>query len=288
MDIAESIQDVRAWVRRVRGEGRTIGFVPTMGNLHEGHLRLIDAALAACDTAVVSIFVNPTQFGPGEDFANYPRTLPDDLAACRQRGAGLVFVPSVREMYPEQPPLTEVRVRVLEEPLCGRYRCGHFTGVCTVVAKLLNIVAPDQAFFGAKDFQQTVVIRRMVTDLNLPVEIVVCPTVRESDGLAMSSRNQYLSADERAQAVQLHAALRAAAEWIRREHPRSEAIRRMILEHLAAHAPLGAPQYVEVVNPDALAPVERTDEPVLLALAVHFGKARLIDNILVESPSAKA
>jgi pantoate--beta-alanine ligase len=281
LQIAKTIVEARQAVSAARAGGLAVGLVPTMGNLHEGHLRLIDAAKRECQFVAVSVFVNPTQFGPSEDFANYPRTLEADLAACRARGADLAFCPDASRMYPPGA-RTEVRVRGLDEALCGASRPGHFTGVATVVAKLLNIFQPAAAFFGAKDFQQTVVIRRLAADLDMPVKIVVCPTVREADGLAMSSRNAYLSAEERRQAPALHEALQLARRLVEGRRPKAGEVAAAVREALAARAPSGQVDYVSVVDPDSLADVVIASPPVVVALAVKFGGARLIDNILIE------
>ena len=281
MIVVETIDQVRREVAQGRSQGKTIGLVPTMGKLHEGHYSLIDAAKAACDYVVVSIFVNPSQFGLGEDFDAYPRTPAQDEAGCRQRGVDLVFTPAVETMYDSER-LTTVNVDRLSQTLCGRSRPIHFAGVCTVVAKLFNIVQPDKAFFGAKDFQQAVIIKRMTEDLNFPVQIIVCPTVREEDGLAMSSRNAYLTADQRKQAVALIASLEAAAETIRKSHPPAKEVIALIETQLASMAPDGQIDYVQIVDPEGLADVESTDRPVLVALAVRIGAARLIDNILID------
>jgi pantoate--beta-alanine ligase len=281
MDVVKTIQEVRDRVLAARKSGKLVGFVPTMGNLHEGHMRLVDAARGQCGYVVVSIFVNPTQFGPREDFAAYPRTPEPDLESCRRRGVDLVFHPDVAEMYAPGH-RTEVRVGELSEVLCGASRPVHFAGVALVVTKLLNIVQPDVALFGAKDFQQTVVIRRLVTDLNMPVRIVVCPTVRETDGLAMSSRNAYLSPSERAQAPALHAALEQAARLIRGGGAKSGDVAAAVRTILSQRAPSGAVDYVKIVDPATLADVDSSTPPVLVALAVKFGRARLIDNVLVE------
>jgi len=253
-----------------------------MGALHEGHLSLVDAAKGGCDAVAVSIFVNPTQFAPAEDLAAYPRRPEADLAACEARGADLVFIPSVEAMYGDGA-LTHVTVAELSGGLCGRSRPTHFAGVCTVVAKLFNIVQPDKAYFGRKDFQQAVIIRRMARDLDFPIEIVTCPIVRESDGLALSSRNAYLTPPQRAQAPALSASLAAAERLIRAEAPPAEAVRAQVRRHLAAHAPDGRIDYVEVVDPEALTAVARARPPVLVALAVRFGSTRLIDNVLVDA-----
>lgn len=288
MQVARRIAEVREAVAAARSAGGSVGFVPTMGALHAGHLYLLDTAAAECDFRVVSIFVNPTQFGPGEDLAAYPRTPEADLAACREHGTDLLFTPSVEEMYPGGEPETVVSVPNLGARLCGANRPTHFAGVCTVVTKLLNIVQPDRAYFGRKDFQQAVIIRRMVEDLNVPVEIRTCPTVREPDGLAMSSRNAYLSPEQRRQAPVLHAVLEEAAERIRRDHPPAARVREAIRRKIEVEAPLGEIDYVEIVDPWTLRNVEQTHRPVLIALAVRFGRARLIDNTTVDAPGSRA
>ena len=282
MKVVGTIEDIRRLVAAARLSGKSVGFVPTMGALHRGHCSLIDAARAACEFVVVSIFVNPTQFAPGEDLAAYPRTGEADLAACEAHGADAVFMPTAEEMYPPGA-RTKVSVAGLGENLCGRSRTGHFDGVCTVVAKLFNIVQADKAFFGAKDFQQAAIIRRMAADLDFPLEVVVCPTVREADGLAMSSRNAYLTPAQRRQAPALHAALKHAGELIRRSHPLAGEVIEAVRRHLAAEAPDGRVDYIQIVDPLTLADVTSTGRPVLVALAVHLGKARLIDNELVDS-----
>ncbi|MCL2701208.1 MAG: pantoate--beta-alanine ligase [Phycisphaerae bacterium] len=282
MNIYTTITEVRQAVADARATGRgPIGFVPTMGALHAGHGRLVETAAARCGFVVVSVFVNPTQFGPGEDFAAYPRTLVEDAARCEAAGAAAIFAPSVAEIYP-QPGLAQVHIQALGETLCGASRPGHFTGVCTVVGKLFNIVGPDQAFFGAKDFQQAAIIRRMAADLNFPVEIVVCPTVREPDGLAMSSRNRYLTPPQRAAAPALFRSLQAAATAIRERRPAANDVRAAIQAQLADELPEGDVDYIELVDPHDLRNVQTTDRPVLIALAVRLGKARLIDNIVVD------
>ncbi len=281
MDVARTVEHIRRAVARARGERRAIGLVPTMGALHDGHFGLIEAARSQCGFVVVSIFVNPLQFSPSEDLAAYPRREEEDLSACEARGVDAVFLPPVEVMYP-RPCLTEVSVAKLAAGLCGRSRPGHFAGVATVVAKLLHITQPDHAYFGAKDYQQAVVIRRMVEDLNFAVRIVICPTVREVDGLAMSSRNKYLTPDQRRQAAALRQALQLAADLIRAEHPSAEAVIAAVRGRLAEQAPDGAVDYVQIVDPEELWDVERTDRAVLVALAVKFGRARLIDSVLVD------
>ncbi len=253
------------------------GFVPTMGALHAGHEALIQSARKESQTVAVSIFVNPIQFGPEEDYARYPRTLEQDLQICERHGVDLVFTPSVEEMYP-LPQLTFVEVTRLTEHLCAKFRPGHFQGVATVVLKLLNIVQPERAYFGAKDLQQLVVIRRMVRDLNLPIEIVAIPTVREADGLALSSRNKYLNAEERKAAPALYRALRAAAERIQSGERDVSKIREVALAVLNDE-PLIRVEYFEVVEPDELQPVSSVDGSVYIASAIRIGGTRLIDNV---------
>ncbi len=288
MITAQTIHQVRRAVEDARRSRQRIGFVPTMGALHEGHLSLIDAAAEECEFVVVSIFVNPTQFGPGEDLDAYPRTLAADEAACRDRGVDLVFAPPVEQMYPAGVPLTSIRVERMTESLCGASRAGHFDGVCTVVAKLLNIVGPDRAYFGLKDYQQYRVICRMVEDLNIPVRIVGCPTVREPDGLAMSSRNAYLSEAHRVQAAGLHQALLKGRQVIRAGQADPGAILAEVAGELAERVPDGQAEYVRIVDPETLADVSTVDGPVVIALAVGLGGARLIDNIRVDAAGASS
>lgn len=277
--------ELRAAVRRAREEGQTVGLVPTMGYLHEGHLSLIRAARAECDLVVVSLFVNPTQFGPGEDLDRYPRDEERDLRLAAEAGADLVFAPAVEEVYPDGPDASATRVEVtgpLTEALDGdpaRRGPGHFHGVTTVVAKLFNVVGPDVAYFGQKDAQQAVVIRRMVRDLDFPARIEVLPTVREPDGLAMSSRNAYLEPADRERATALSRAL-AAAERCARQGALGiglEAARRELRDAGIE------PEYLEARDAETLAPVkELSDRPVLVAVAARVGAARLIDNVLIE------
>lgn len=281
MIVARTIQEIRVAVAAAKSAGQAVGLVPTMGALHAGHYSLIDAASLQCPFVVVSIFVNPIQFAPSEDLAKYPRTPDADLAGCRAHGASAVFMPDVHEVYP-RPCRTVVESPNLGRTLCGASRPGHFAGVCTVVAKLFNIVQPDVAYFGAKDFQQAAIIRRMAEDLNFPLAIEVCPTVREADGLALSSRNAYLTPDERREAPALWKSLRLAAEMIVARHPAAGEVVEAILSHLGEHAPGGVVDYVEIVDPVELSPVEKTDGNVVIALAVRFGRARLIDNIHVD------
>jgi pantoate--beta-alanine ligase len=267
-----------------RSRGLEIVFVPTMGALHEGHRRLIERAGGRNRRVVVSIFVNPAQFGPGEDFAAYPRPLAADLAVCRAAGAHLVFTPTAREVYPEGF-ATTVHVAGLDRTLCGLLRPGHFDGVCTVVLKLLNMVRPDRLVLGRKDAQQAVIVGRMIRDLDLPVRLDVAPTVREADGLAMSSRNRYLTAEERRAAPVLFAALREAEARIR-GGGRSAAAAVAAASAVLAREPLVRPQYLEIVDAGTLEPVGELAGRVIVAVAAHLGRARLIDNVLVTVPGS--
>lgn len=280
MKVVKRIDEVRAAVRQARQEGKRIGFVPTMGYLHEGHLSLIDRAREMTDYVVMSIFVNPLQFGPNEDYDRYPRDLERDERMARQRGVDLLFAPDVAEMYPE-PIKTTVHVADLSAPLCGASRPGHFDGVATVVLKLFHIVQPTTPFFGLKDAQQVAVVSRMVRDLNVPVTIVPCPIVREADGLAMSSRNVYLSPEERRQATVLYESLQWAKEAVATGLRDWEALKRGVRERIA-QKPLAEIDYVDVLAyPDLVPPRGVPGEQVLIAVAVRFGRTRLIDNALV-------
>lgn len=274
MDVIKTI----AAFRTARAYAGTLGLVPTMGYLHAGHLSLVRQARAECDCVAASIFVNPTQFAPHEDFASYPRDLERDLSLLQAEGVHLVFVPGSAEIYPPDFN-TFVHVQGVTEMLEGAARPGFFQGVATVVCKLFNIVQPNRAYFGQKDAQQAVVIRKMVADLNMPVEVVVCPIVREADGLAMSSRNAYLSPAERAAAPVLHRALTAASQRYQAGERSAEALRQRMRQVLAAE-PLAHPDYVSVADPLTLHELERISEAgALLSLAVHIGPARLIDNL---------
>jgi pantoate--beta-alanine ligase len=279
MEILRTIQAVRGWVQRQREVGRPIHFVPTMGYFHEGHLSLMRRAKADGGAVMVSIFVNPLQFGPHEDYARYPRDFERDRQMAESVGVEAIFYPDVSEMYPPGFQ-TEVRVKQLSQPLCGRSRPGHFEGVATVVLKLFNIVTPDRAYFGQKDYQQLRVIQQLVRDLNLPVEIVPCPIVREPDGLAMSSRNVYLSPAERQAATVLYRSLMWAQEQVQAGERDALRLQREVYEMLARE-PLARIDYVELVDAETLEPVARIERPTLLALAVYFGNARLIDNTLL-------
>ncbi len=256
-----------------------LGLVPTMGFLHEGHLSLVRRARADCASVGVSIFVNPTQFGPQEDLDSYPRDLERDLALLRDEGVDLVWTPTPEIMYPPGFQ-TWVTVEELTRPLEGARRPGHFRGVTTVVAKLLNAFQPQQAYFGQKDAQQAIVIRRMVRDLNFPLQVVVCPIVREPDGLAMSSRNAYLNPEERRAATVLHRALTAAEQAFRAGTREAEALRR-IMSQVLAEEPLARPQYVSAADPETLEELQGPVERALLSMAVYVGETRLIDNVVV-------
>lgn len=279
MQIVRTIAEARAAVAAARAQGRTVGLVPTMGALHEGHLSLIHAARAACDVVVATIFVNPKQFGPTEDFAKYPRTFDADCDLLRAEKVDILFAPAVDEMYPPGA-TTFVEVAEISDRLDGVSRPGHFRGVATVVAKLFNIVAPDRAFFGQKDAAQVAILRRMVRDLNFPLEIVVCPIVREPDGLAMSSRNGYLSADDRHRALILSRTLRHIEQQIATGVTSAAALIATGLGVLAQQ-PSARLDYLRVVDPDTLADIPDIGKGALIAIAAWIGSTRLIDNILI-------
>lgn len=280
MKIVETIAEVREQVKQWRKEGLTVGLVPTMGYLHEGHKSLIDRAVAENDRVVVSVFVNPMQFGPSEDLESYPRDMDRDAALCEKAGASLIFHPDPSEMY-HKDFSSFVDMTTLTGGLCGKTRPIHFRGVCTVVSKLFNIVVPDKAYFGQKDAQQLAVIRHMVSDLNFGIEIVGCPIIREEDGLAKSSRNTYLSAQEREAALILSKSLAKGKEALKAGEADAAEIRQIILDEIATE-PLAKVDYVEVVDWNTLEPVETVKEPVLVAMAVYIGKTRLIDNFITD------
>jgi pantoate--beta-alanine ligase len=284
MIVVERIAELREQCEAVRRAGRTVGLVPTMGFFHEGHQSLMRAARANHDLVVTTIFVNPLQFGEGEDLDSYPRDLAADLAVAEAEGVDVLFTPSVPEMYPE-PTVTTVHVAGLTEGLCGAARPTHFDGVTTVVAKLFSIVGPSTAYFGRKDFQQFVVVRRMAADLDLPVEVVGCPVVREHDGVAMSSRNAYLSADERGRARGLFAGLRAAAAAVE-DGERDAARVRTTVAAVAERHGLEF-EYAEVRRAADLTPIAVLDGEVLVAVAAPVGRARLIDNVTIQIAGAE-
>jgi len=280
MEIVNKIDELFVTRNGIRSRGGRLGLVPTMGALHEGHLSLIRAAKAKSDVVASSIFVNPTQFGPNEDFSRYPRDLEKDLALLERDGVDLVFVPSVEEMYPQQS-VTWVAVEGLSDRLCGKSRPGHFRGVATVVAKLFNIVEPDIAFFGQKDAAQVAIIRRMVRDLNMPVQIEVCPIVREPDGLAMSSRNAYLSPEQRQDALVLFRSLLRVRELFA-DGERNPAILIKAAKNVLSGSSAVRLDYFEIVDPDELTPLALINQPALVAVAAFVGNTRLIDNIVLE------
>jgi pantoate--beta-alanine ligase len=281
MRIVDSVAELRKIRASFQG---VLGIVPTMGALHKGHSSLVAKARAECSHVGVSIFVNPTQFSAGEDFGNYPRNIQSDLELLEKLGVDLVWTPTVESMYPPGFQ-TWIAVEELSTPLEGKCRPGHFRGVATVVVKLLNAFSPDKAYFGQKDAQQVAVLKRMVRDLNFPVELVVCPTIRESDGLAMSSRNAYLNPEERKAATILYKSLTAAKEACEKGERNAEVLRE-IMHRTIRSEPLTSEQYISVADPDTLCELQRIERSALLSLAVRIGKARLIDNFLI-SPENK-
>lgn len=278
--IVKTIEEVRAQVKAWRAEGLTVGLVPTMGYLHEGHQSLIARSVAENDRTVVSDFVNPIQFGPTEDLATYPRDIERDAALCESTGANLIFHPEADEMYAPDF-CTYVDMDHLTKGLCGKTRPIHFRGVCTVVSKLFHIVQPDRAYFGQKDAQQLAVIRRMVRDLNMPLTIVGCPIIREEDGLAKSSRNTYLSAEERKAALCLSRGLIKGKAAVEAGETDAEKVKAIITAEIEAE-PLSRIDYVEIVDWNNLEPVSSTEGSILAAVAVYIGKTRLIDNFIIE------
>ncbi|AEH50437.1 pantoate--beta-alanine ligase [Pseudothermotoga thermarum] len=278
MKVIDRIEWMKEISESLRRE-KTIGFVPTMGYLHEGHLSLVRKSLEENDITVVSIFVNPTQFGPNEDYASYPRDLKRDLAMLEREGVDYVFVPTVEEMYPEGYS-TYVVEESLSRYLCGKSRPGHFRGVCTVVMKLFNIVKPHRAYFGQKDAQQFRIIRKMVKDLNMDVEVIECPIVRDQDGLAMSSRNVYLTPEERTQALSLYRSLKIAENLYKMGERNVHRIKEKMLEYLSSFDKVKI-DYVEIVDEQTLVPVDKIDKKVIVAVAAWVGKARLIDNTIL-------
>lgn len=278
MKIVSTVEEVRKQIKEWKMQGQSIGFVPTMGYLHEGHKSLIDCARKENDRVVVSIFVNPMQFGPAEDLADYPRDLEHDTKICESAGTDLIFHPEPEEMY-DGDFCSFVDMSVLTEGLCGKTRPVHFRGVCTVVTKLFNIVTPDRAYFGQKDGQQLAVIRRMVRDLNMDICIVGCPIVREEDGLAKSSRNTYLSPEERKAALVLSQAVRLGAELAKTEKDAKKVV--LAMKDKIQTEPLARIDYVEAVDALSMQPVKTLEGGCMLAMAVYIGKTRLIDNVLV-------
>ena len=283
MIIANTISQVRDQIRQWRREGLTVGLVPTMGYLHEGHGSLVEKAAEDCDRVVASVFVNPTQFAPGEDLASYPRDFERDCEILEKQGCSMVFHPSVDEMYPDGNGKTDTYIEILNDmpkQLCGRTRPNHFRGVCTVVGKLFNIVLPDKAYFGEKDAQQLAIIRRMVRDLSYGIEIVGCPIVREPDGLAKSSRNIHLKADERKAAAVLYRSLKIAEEMASDGEKSSKTVTDAVRAEIEKE-PLAEVEYVSAVDSLSMEPVETVGKGTLIAIAVRIGQTRLIDNCVL-------
>ena len=274
----KSINEMKKIIKSYKKNGKTIGFVPTMGYLHEGHISLIRCAKKENDIVIVSIFVNPLQFGKNEDLDKYPRDIKRDLTICNNEGVNIVFNPSYEEMYPEDYK-TYVVVEDITEGLCGAYRPGHFKGVTTVVTKLFNIVKPDRAYFGKKDYQQYIVIKQMVKDLNMDIEVIGCPIVREHDGLAMSSRNKYLSPEERKSAVSLSKALFHAKNLFEKGETNPLTIKKEIEKNILSYPKVKKIQYIEIIDSKTLKPVSKLKKGDIIALAVFVGDTRLIDNI---------
>lgn len=280
MNIVKTISEVRNEVKNWKKQGLSVGLVPTIGYLHEGHKSLIDRACRENDKVVVSVFVNPTQFGPGEDLATYPRDIQRDAALCEDAGAALIFNPEPEEMYFDDFH-TYVTMESLSDELCGKTRPIHFRGVCTVVSKLFHIIAPDRAYFGQKDAQQLAIIKRMVRDLNFDIEIVGCPIVREADGLAKSSRNTYLNPEERNAALVLSRAVRLGQELIQNGERNADVIVEK-MKQLIEEEPLAKIDYVQAVDAASIQPVAEIKGTVLVAMAIYIGKTRLIDNFIYE------
>ncbi|MEG6570168.1 pantoate--beta-alanine ligase [Thermoanaerobacterium thermosaccharolyticum] len=278
MIVVKKISDVREAIKAQKAQGKTIGLVPTMGYLHEGHLSLVKKARENSDFVCASVFVNPIQFGPNEDYNKYPRDIERDIKLLEENGCDLVFIPSVEEMYPNER-LTTVSVIKITNKLCGAYRPGHFDGVCTVVTKLFNIFTPDIAVFGQKDAQQVAVIKKMVDDLNIPVKIIASPIVRDKDGLALSSRNVYLSDDERHAALILNKSLKEAEKILKSGERNAENIISRV-KNILESEPLCKIQYVSCVHPDTLEDLTAINDKALIAIACYIGNTRLIDNLL--------
>jgi pantoate--beta-alanine ligase len=278
MKILRTLRELREWRASVQA-GQTVGFIPTMGALHAGHMKLIETGRSECDVTVVSIFVNPLQFGPGEDFARYPRPFERDSKLCEQAGVDAIFTPEAGEFYAKDH-ATYCQVEGFDRTLCGASRPGHFRGVCTVVLKLFNLVQPQRAYFGKKDIQQALILCKMVADLSLNLEMVLVDTVREPSGLALSSRNAYLSQDEKERAAALYRALSLARALYQAGERDAEKLKAILRREIEASAPTRI-DYVDIVSQDHLEPVSRLDGPAVMALAVFYGKTRLIDNLLL-------
>ncbi|WP_294404715.1 pantoate--beta-alanine ligase [uncultured Clostridium sp.] len=278
--LVKKIDEVRNLVKEWKAKGLTIGYVPTMGALHEGHESLIKRAVKENDKVIVSVFVNPTQFGPNEDYDSYPRNIEKDMELCKNAGAAAVFNPEPSEMYFDNKSTT-VSVSGLTEVLCGARRPGHFNGVCLVITKFFNIIKPDRAYFGQKDAQQVAVLKRMVRDLSFDVEIVPCPIIREDDGLAKSSRNTYLSADERKAALVLSRSLKTAKEMLDNGERNADKIKETMIFEINKE-PLAKIDYVEIVDSEDLSSISKIERSILVPIAVYIGKTRLIDNFTYE------
>ena len=286
MKIIRSPLEMQSTCLKLRSKGLSVGLVPTMGALHEGHLSLIKRARKENDEVVVSIFVNPKQFGPKEDLSRYPRPFGRDRALCKREKVDHIFVPSAAAMYP-LPFHTYINVEKLSDPLCGNYRPGHFRGVATVVAKLFNIVLPERAYFGMKDYQQLKIIERMTKDLNMPVEIVPCPIVREKNGLALSSRNRYLSEKERGSAKNIYKSLQFARDMIKSKKIKNAQKTSRIVKNMLSKIPGARVEYIEVLDAEDLSPLNKLKFPIVIAAAVWVGKTRLIDNIIIPGPDGR-
>ncbi len=280
MRIIKTIKEMQAFSIEYRSGGKSVGFVPTMGALHDGHLSLVKKSIEDNDITVVCIFVNPTQFGPGEDFDQYPRDLESDIKKLSSYDLDCIFLPDNNDMYPDGFS-TSINIGVTGDILCGASRPGHFNGVATVVLKLFNIVLPDRAYFGQKDFQQTVVIRTLVRELNLNIDIAVCPIIREDDGLAMSSRNVYLSSEERNSALIIYKALQYAEDLILSEGMEDSDSVKIEIEKLIKSEPLAKIEYIEILNPHDLKSLTVINKPVIICIAASIGRTRLIDNLVV-------
>ncbi|KAB2953083.1 pantoate--beta-alanine ligase [Heliorestis acidaminivorans] len=281
MLLLTTLADMKAWITARRKEGKKIGLVPTMGYLHQGHMALVTSAKRDCDAVVLSIFVNPLQFGQGEDYEVYPRDLKRDSQLAQEAGVDVIFAPTVPEMYPRGKQKTFVEVEKLTERLCGASRPGHFRGVTTVVTKLFNIITPDYAYFGQKDAQQVAVIRRMAEDLNMNVQIEVLPIVREADGLALSSRNVYLLGTERESARVLYQALEKAQQEIAQGEKDASMLLK-VMTRMIEQCDKAKIDYIEIVDAFTMEPIQKLEGSCLIAMAVYIGKTRLIDNVLVE------
>ncbi len=279
MKIFSNLQEIQKFIKKLKQQNKSVGFVPTMGALHQGHISLIRRARKENNIVVVSIFVNPAQFGPNEDLKKYPRSFEKDITICKSEGVDIIFAPKSKDMYPENY-LTYITVEKLSDIMCGKFRPGHFRGVATIVAKLFNIVQPDRAYFGLKDFQQSVIVRKMVTDLNFSVKIINCPLVREKDGLALSSRNVYLSCEERKKALSLSRSLQTAKNLIKYKNVKSS--EKIISEMRKIISPrVDKIDYISLRDAETLEEVKYIKKKVVIAVAVFVGKTRLIDNIII-------